>query len=165
MGASPLFNFKCIEVIHLANNAAASTEKIAQELVEQLPGFELVDVEFVKERDWYLRVYIDKQGGVDLDDCQMFSEKLGAILDRESFINDKYILEVSSPGLDRVLKKPRDFIRERGKSVDVSFYAPINGEKSVTGVLEDADDEFLKLEGHEPLPRNKISQIRLHIDF
>lgn len=165
MGASPLFNFNHIEVIRLANNIAASTEKVAQQLVDQLPGFELVDVEFVKERDWYLRVYIDKQGGIDLDDCQMFSEKLGDILDRESFITDKYVLEVSSPGLDRVLKKPRDFIRERGKSVDVSFYVPVNGMKSLTGVLEGADDEFLRLEGQEPLPRNKISQIRLHIDF
>ena len=149
----------------MSNSAAASTEKIAQQLIDQLPGFELIDVEFVKERDWYLRVYIDKEGGVDLDDCQMFSEKLGAVLDRESFINDRYVLEVSSPGLDRVLKKPRDFIRERGKSVDVSFYAPVNGVKSMVGVLEGADDEFLKLENHDPLPRSKISQIRLHIDF
>ena len=165
MGASPLFNFNHIEVIVLPNNIAASTEKIAQQLIDQLPGFELVDVEFVRERDWHLRVYIDKEGGIDLDDCQMFSEKLGAILDRESFITDKYVLEVSSPGLDRVLKKPRDFIRERGKSVDVSFYAPVDGVKSVTGVLEGADDQFLKLVDFEPLPRNKISQIRLHIDF
>ena len=165
MGASPLFNFNYIEVIVLPNNIAASTEKIAQQLIDQLPGFELVDVEFVRERDWYLRVYIDKEGGIDLDDCQMFSEKLGAILDRESFITDKYVLEVSSPGLDRVLKKPRDFIRERGKTVDVTFYAPVDGKKSVTGVLEGADEQFLKLVDFEPLPRNKISQIRLHIDF
>ena len=165
MGASPLFNFNYIEVIVLPNNIAASTEKIAQQLIDQLPGFELVDVEFVRERDWYLRVYIDKEGGIDLDDCQMFSEKLGAILDRESFITDKYVLEVSSPGLDRALKKPRDFIRERGKTVDVTFYAPVDGKKSVTGVLEGADEQFLKLVDFEPLPRNKISQIRLHIDF
>ena len=149
----------------MANKIETAVEKIAEQLIAEMPGLELVDVEYVKERNWYLRVYIDKEGGIDLDDCQRFSEKLGALLDRESYLRDPYVLEVSSPGLDRALKKPRDFIRERGKSVDVSFYAPLDGKKSVTGVLEGCDGNFLALEGLEPIPMDKISLVRLHIDF
>ncbi len=154
-----------LEVIKLANKVDTAVEKLAAELILQMPGLELVDVEYVKERDWYLRIFIDKEGGVDLDDCRDFSEKIGALLDHESLLRDPYVLEVSSPGLDRALKKPRDFIRERGKTVDVSLYAPIDGKKSVTGVLEGCAGNFLALEGHEPIPMDKVSLVRLHIDF
>lgn len=127
--------------------------------------FELVDTEFVKEKDWYLRIFVDKVGGIDLDDCQLLSEKLGSILDKESLFDEPYILEMSSPGLDRVLKKDRDFLRETGKSVDVSLYAPIDGKKNFTGTLVSRDKDFLYLKDFSPIPREKISQIRLHIDF
>ena len=127
--------------------------------------FELVDTEFVKEKDWYLRIFVDKVGGIDLDDCQLLSEKLGGILDKESLFDEPYILEMSSPGLDRVLKKDRDFVREAGKSVDVSLYAPIDGTKIFTGTLVSRDKDFLYLKDIAPIPREKISQIRLHIDF
>ncbi len=127
--------------------------------------FELVDTEFVKEKDWYLRIFVDKVGGIDLDDCQLLSEKLGSILDKESLFDEPYILEMSSPGLDRVLKKDRDFLRETGKSVDVSLYAPIDGKKNFTGTLVSRDKDFLYLKDFAPIPREKISQIRLHIDF
>ncbi len=149
----------------MANRIETAVENLAGEIIKNFPALELVDVEFVKERDWFLRVYIDKEGGVDLDDCQEFSEKLGAALDKADVIDEQYILEVSSPGLDRVLKKPRDFIREKGKSVEVKFYAPLDGQKSIVGVLEGADDQSLKLEGREPLPLKSIAQIRLHIEF
>ena len=150
----------------MANKIEEAVEKLAAELIGQMPELELVDVEYVREqRNWFLRIYIDKAGGIDLDDCQNFSEKLGELLDRESYLRDPYVLEVSSPGLDRALKKPRDFIRERGKSVDVSFYAPIDGKKSVTGVLDGCDGKFLALEGFDPIPMDKVSLIRLHIDF
>ena len=127
--------------------------------------FELVDTEFVKEKDWYLRIFVDKVGGIDLDDCQLLSEKLGGILDKASLFDEPYILEMSSPGLDRVLKKDRDFLRETGKSVDVSLYAPIDGKKNFTGTLVSRDKDFLYLKDIAPIPREKISQIRLHIDF
>ena len=144
----------------------AKVEEITTSILEKMEkNYELVDVEYVKERDWYLRVYIDEAGGVGLDDCQKISEDLGKILDEQGIISNHYILEVSSPGLDRVLKKDRDFIRERGKMVDVTFYAPYNGEKSITGVLMDNDAQNLTLEGQEPIPKDKISQVRLHIDF
>ena len=141
-------------------------EEIALELLQRQTGkFELVDVEYVKERDWYLRVFIDKEGGVGLDDCQNISDLLGKVLDEQGVIDNAYILEVSSPGLDRVLKKPRDYERERGKEVDVTFYAPINGEKSITGVLEGCEEGVLQLKDREPIPMDKVAQIRLHINF
>ncbi len=148
----------------MASKIEQRVEEIMNELL-QGTEYELVDVEYVMERDWYLRIFLDKVGGIDLDDCQYWSEKLGAIIDKEPLIQDAYILEVSSPGIDRVLKKDRDFVREAGKAVDVTLYAPINGKKNFTGVLEGRDKDFLKLQGIEPLPREKVAQVRLHIDF
>ena len=148
----------------MSNKVEARVEAIMNEILSG-SEFELVDVEYVKERDWYLRIFVDKVGGIDLDDCRELSEKLGEILDKESVIDGAYILEMSSPGLDRVLKKDRDFVREAGKKVDVTLYAPLNGKKLFTGELEYRDENFLKLKDVEPLPREKIAQVRLHIDF
>jgi len=128
-------------------------------------AFELVDVEYVKERDWYLRVFVDKAGGVDLDDCQNISEQLSAKLDAADIIGGAYILEVSSPGIDRILKKDKDFIREAGKVVDVTLYAPLDSKKLIVGVLEGRDETFLRLKDVAPLPREKVALVRLHIDF
>lgn len=127
--------------------------------------YELVDVEYVKERDWYLRIFVDKAGGVDLDDCQILSEKIGARLDDSDIIGGAYILEVSSPGIDRILKKDRDFVREAGKVVDVTLYAPLDGKKLFVGELIGRDEKFLRLKDTEPLPREKVAQVRLHINF
>ena len=139
---------------------------IAEELLKDQSEIELVDVEYVKERDWYLRVFIDKAGGIEIDDCQALSERLEKVLDDENVIADSYILEVSSPGLDRQLKKPRDFVREQGKKVDVTLYAPVDGTKEFTGVLEgyDEDAKTVTIDG-KAWPLEKISVIRLHIDF
>lgn len=135
-------------------------------MTEILSGtdFELVDVEYVKERDWYLRVFVDKPGGIDLDDCQNLSEQLSDKLDAANIIDSAYILEVSSPGIDRILKKDRDFLREAGKIVDVTLYAPLDGKKFFTGELVGRDENFLQLKKIS-LPREKIAQVRLHIDF
>lgn len=148
----------------MANKVEVRVEEIMNELISDTE-YELVDVEYTMERDWYLRIFVDKAGGIDLDDCQFLSEKLGAILDKEPLLKEAYILEVSSPGIDRVLKKDRDFIREAGKVVDVTLYAPLNGKKNFTGTLEGRDKDFLKLQEFEPLPREKVAQVRLHIDF
>lgn len=147
---------------------SGKVEKRVEELMIQMledTDFELVDTEFVKEKDWYLRIFVDKVGGIDLDDCQRLSQKLGDLLDNESVIDGPYILEVSSPGLDRVLKKDRDFLREKGKVVDVTLYAPINDKKNFTGALEGRDKNFLYLKDTEPIPREKVAQVRLHIEF
>ena len=136
-------------------------------MAEILAGtdYELVDVEYVKERDWYLRIFVDKAGGIDLDDCQNLSERLSPALDKADIIGGAYILEVSSPGIDRILKKDKDFVREAGKVVDVTLYAPLDGKKIFVGELEGRDEKFLRLKDTEPLPREKVAQVRLHIDF
>ena len=128
--------------------------------------YELVDVEYVKEgRDWFLRVFVDKANGIDLDDCQTLSEKLSAKLDAADIIGGAYILEVSSPGIDRILKKDKDFVREAGKVVDVTLYAPLDGKKFFVGELIARDEKFLHIKDIAPLPREKVALVRLHIDF
>ena len=149
-----------------AKNIEEAVELIARDLLAGQDIIELVDVEYVKEhKDWYLRVYIDKAGGIDIEDCQELSEKLEAELDAKDVIPDSYILEVSSPGIDRVLRKPRDLVREQGKAVDVTLYATKKRKKMLTGVLTDFDGEVLTLDGVQKIELSKAAQIRLHIDF
>lgn len=150
----------------MAKHIEEAVEAIVQEIVQD-SNLEVVDVEYVKERDWYLRVYLDKEGGIEIDDCQRVSETLEQILDEKDLLTEAYILEVSSPGLDRVLKKARDFEREQGKSVDVTFYAPVDGKKTWVGTLTgyDPGKNAIVLDGEKELPLEKIAQVRLHIDF
>ncbi|MDD6562403.1 MAG: ribosome maturation factor RimP [Veillonellaceae bacterium] len=147
----------------MAGRIEAEVEKIVEELLENT-ALELVTVDYVKERDWYLRVFIDKEGGVDLDDCQDLSRKLEELLDAQDLIKTSYILEVSSPGLDRELKKPRDFQREMGKDIDVSLFAPLDGKKVVTGPLSAYDGETINV-GDMAIPMDKVAKVNLHIDF
>lgn len=142
-----------------------AVEAIVQELLKGQDTIEFVDVEYVKEHDWYLRVYIDKEGGIDIEDCQALSEKLEEELDKRDVVPDSYILEVSSPGIDRILRKPRDFAREQGKKVDVTFYAPRDGKKLIVGELTGFDGEAIELDGADKIPLKDAAQIRLHIDF
>lgn len=131
--------------------------------------FELVDVEYVKEgADFYLRVYADKPGGITIDDCVSISRALEERLDAEDKIKDAYILEVSSPGLTRPLKKEKDFARSIGKLVDVKLYRQVNNSKELTGVLMAYNEEEVQLmlddgDAHEELTINRkdISMIRL----
>lgn len=147
----------------MAGRIEAEVEKIVEELLENT-ALELVAVDYVKEHDWYLRVFIDKEGGVDLDDCQDLSRKLEELLDAQDIIKTSYILEVSSPGLDRELKKPRDFQREMGKDIDVSLFAPLDGKKVVTGPLSAYDGETINV-GDMAIPMDKVAKVNLHIDF
>ena len=147
----------------MAGRIEAEVEKIVEELLENT-ALELVAVDYVKERDWYLRVFIDKEGGVDLDDCQDLSRKLEELLDAQDLIKTSYILEVSSPGLDRELKKPRDYQREMGKDIDVSLFAPLDGKKVVTGPLSAYDGETINV-GDMAIPMDKVAKVNLHIDF
>ena len=129
---------------------------------------ELVDVEYVHEREWYLRVFLDKEGGIDLDDCQMVSEQLSQVLDEKDPIKENYLLEVSSPGLDRVLKKDKDFIRYHGRDVDIQLFKPIDGKKQYTGALQRFSDDAITIQVQEEtisIERAAIAQIRLHLDF
>ena len=109
-------------------------------------GFELVDVEYVKEAGtWYLRAYIDKEDGIGVDDCEVISRDLSDWLDEEDFIDDSYVLEVSSPGLDRPLKKEKDYIRSMGRDVDVRLYRAVDKQKEFTGALTAYDDTTVTL--------------------
>ena len=109
-------------------------------------------------------MFIDKEGGIEIDDCQALSGRLEEILDEKDIIKGSYILEVSSPGLDRELKKPKDFQREKGKTVDVSLFAPVDGNKLIVGVLKDYDGENITID-EQTISMADVAQVRLHIDF
>lgn len=130
-------------------------------------GFELVDVEYVKEgSDYYLRVYADKEGGINIDDCVLISRSLEEKLDAADRMTDAYILEVSSPGLTRPLKKEKDFKRNLGKKVEVKLYCVVDGVKEFDAYLEAYSDTTLTLrlpdeDNPKEFQRNDISMIRL----
>ncbi|MGN6710619.1 ribosome maturation factor RimP [Anaerocolumna jejuensis DSM 15929] len=145
------------------------TEQLLEPIISE-HQFELVDVEYVKEgSNWYLRAYIDKTGGITVDDCELVSRALSDLLDKHDFIPDAYILEVSSPGLGRQLKKEKDFKRSLGEEVDVKLYKAIEKQKQFTGILQAYDEEKITLEFEEgetmDIPRQNISLIRLAFDF
>ena len=147
----------------------AKTEELILPIVEA-NNFELVDVEYVKEAgNWYLRIYIDKEGGININDCELVSRAFSEILDQKDYIEDAYILEVSSPGLGRPLKKDKDFQRNMGEEVEVRTYKPINKQKEFVGLLEAWDKETvtLQLESGELLTLNRsdIALIRQYIEF
>ena len=145
------------------------TEKLLMPIMEA-NGFELVDVEYVKEAgNWYLRAYIDKPGGITVDDCEVVNRELGDLLDRDDFIDDSYILEVSSPGLGRPLKKERDFIRSKGEEVEIRTYRMVDRQKEFRGVLKAWDKDTVTIEtedGQEQIfDRDNIALLRLAFDF
>lgn len=147
----------------------AKTEKLIMPIIEQ-NAFELVDVEFVKEgSNWYLRLYVDKAGGITIDDCELVSRAMSDILDREDYIEESYILEVSSPGLGRPLKKEKDFLRSIGSEVEVRLYKPVERQKEFTGILKSFDKETIVIEtkdcGEKNFLRSEIALIRLAFDF
>jgi len=150
-------------------NYEQKTEEILIPLVEA-HNFELVDVEYVKEGGtWYLRAYIDKPGGITVDDCEIISRALSEALDETDFIDEAYILEVSSPGLGRPLKKERDFARSLGEEVELHTYRAINKQKIFFGILSayDKDNITIELEGESKLifPRTDVALIKLAFDF
>ncbi|HUU51161.1 MAG TPA: ribosome maturation factor RimP [Nitrospinota bacterium] len=134
-------------------------------------GFELVDLQFSKGgKNFFLRIFIDKKdGGVTLDDCQNISTQVGAILDVEDLIDRRYILEVSSPGLDRPLKKNEDYIRYKGRIVKLNTINSYNNKKNFIGKIIDFKNDILTLkiknDGIINIPYNQISNARLEIEF
>ena len=132
-------------------------------------GLELVDVEFKKEgKNWVLRVFIDKEGGVTLEDCQKISSLVGDLIEVEEVIEPAYTMEVSSPGLNRVLKKEKDFIRFSGKKICVQCHAPLNGRKKFTGILKDFKNQSIHLEVDGQLqiiPINRVAKANLVIEI
>ena len=140
-------------------------ESIAKEY-----GCYVVDTQYQKEgSDWYLRVFIDKEGGVSINDCENVSRAVSEALDADDFINQAYMLEVSSPGLERELKKEREFIYYLGRQVNVKLYAPMDGKKEFLAVLEDYKDGNVTLkltdESEIVLPQKKAASIKLYVEF
>ena len=130
------------------------TEELLIPILEKYE-FELVDVEYVKEAGtWYLRAYIDKPGGIAINDCEVVSRELSDLLDQKDFIDDSYILEVSSPGLGRPLKKERDFARSIGAEVEIRTYRMVEGRKEFTGVLEEYDSESVTVSYEDGTKQN-----------
>ena len=142
-------------------------EKFVEDIVTG-SAIELVDVEYVKEREWYLRVFLDKEGGIEIEDCQWVSEKLEAKFEELDPIKESYYLEVSSPGLDRTLRKDRDFIRHIGDKIEISTFKSVNGVKKIVGVLKGLNDGNISIDvdGAEiNIPRDQTSQVRLYLEF
>lgn len=151
-----------------AKDYEARTEALILPIVERME-FELVDVEYVKEGStWYLRAYIDKPGGITVNDCEAVAREMNEILDAEDFILDSYIFEVSSPGLGRPLKKEKDYVRNIGKDVEIHTYRSINRCKDFCGVLKayDANTVTIETDGEEMVfEKSDIALIRQAIDF
>ncbi|MDY5023243.1 MAG: ribosome maturation factor RimP [Blautia sp.] len=143
-------------------------EALLAPIVEEM-GFELVDVEYVKEAgNWYLRGYIDKPGGITVNDCEAVSRIFSDRLDEKDFIEDSYIMEISSPGLDRPLKKEKDFVRSMGKLVEVRTYRPVDKQKEFCGILTAYDNNSVTIaeDGAErTFEKKEIALIRLAIEF
>lgn len=150
--------------------------EVVEELVTPIlteNGLELVDIEYVKEgKNWFLRVYIDKDNGIDIEECGIVSERLSEKLDALDPIPHNYFLEVSSPGAEQPLKKEKDYQRAIGKNVFIKTYEPIDGEKAFEGILTDYNGETVTVEVKiktrkktVELPFDKIASARLAVTF
>lgn len=156
------------ESMSKARTYESRTESLLLPIVEK-QGIEIYDVEYVKEgADWYLRAYIDKPGGVDINDCESVSRALSDVLDREDFIAEAYILEVSSPGLGRALKKDKHLEKSLGEEVELKTYKPVDGCKEFAGILKAYDDKTITIEIENKeisFAKSDVALIRLALDF
>ncbi|GGN49899.1 ribosome maturation factor RimP [Oceanobacillus indicireducens] len=149
-----------------------TTEQLVNPILEQ-NGLELVDIEYVKEgKNWFLRVYIDKPGGVDIAECGLVSEQLSEKLDETDPIKAAYFLEVSSPGAERPLKTKAAIEANINKNVYVTLYAPIDGEKEYEGILTNFENDCLTIEykvkttkKQVEIPYEKVAKARLAVTF
>lgn len=152
-----------------ASDYEARTESLILPILER-KNFELVDVEYVKEGSiWYLRAYIDKEGGITVNDCEEVAREMNVLLDEKDFIPDSYTFEVSSPGLGRPLKKEKDYVRNMGQEVEIRTYRAINRSKEFYGILTAYDKEFVTIETEDnetmKFERSEIALIRQAVHF
>jgi ribosome maturation factor RimP len=151
------------------------SEKLLQEVREvvepilQSQGYELVDLEYQREsRGWVLRIYLDREGGITLDDCTGVSHEVGAVLEVKDVIPNAYVLEVSSPGLTRPLKKPEDYNRFRNQLVKIKLFQPLDGRRNFKGILLGLEGETVRVEADGQvfeIPLQSIAKANLEIDF
>lgn len=138
------------------NSIESKVEKRLKPIIENL-NYELYDVQYVKEgKDYYLRIIIDKDGIIDIDDCENVNNAITDILDEEDYIKEQYYLEVSSPGLERVLRKKEHFIKQIGNEISVKLFKAIEKEKELIGVLKEYNDNEIILE---------VNNININIDL
>ena len=149
-----------------------SVAESVEELVTPITNenhLELVDVEYKKEgKNWFLRIFIDKEEGVTVDDCTRVSRQIEDLIEVEEVIPSSYVLEVSSPGLDRPLKKEKDFLRFKGKRAHVTTYSPIDQQKNFKGTIQDFREDilFLNIDNKRvEIPRNQIAKAKLEIEI
>lgn len=149
----------------------ARFEAILEPIVKE-NGLSIYDVEYVKEgSDWYLRGYIEKEEGVNIKDCEVVSRAVSDILDKEDFIEDAYILEISSPGLGRALKKDKHFDKSIGEQVEIRLYKPVEKQKEFTGILDSYDKDSITLTNVDDtvntmrFERANVALVRLALDF
>ena len=153
----------------MKKNIATEIKELVQPITDE-NNLELVDVEYVKEGgEFFLRIYIDKEGGVSLNECELVTRALNPILDEKDPIKDNYYLEVSSPGLDRPLKKEKDFVRYQGRDVEIKLYKPINGSKmhegELVGLTEDKNIKVIIDNEEVEFSKKDVALIRLAIKF
>jgi len=152
----------------MGKNVTSIVEELASPIVEEM-NLELIDIEYLKEgNNWFLRVYIDKEGGIDIDDCGVISERLSKRLDEVDPIKEAYFLEVSSPGIERPLKKEKDYYWAIGKRVNVKTYEPIEDMKTFEGILTEFDGKSLSVQEEKKtyqIPYDKVAKARLAVVF
>lgn len=150
------------------SRVVAAVEELITPLIEEM-GIELVDTVYVKEGGrWYLRIFIDQPGGIGLEDCQRVSERIDPVLDEHDPIPNSYTLEVSSPGLERPLKKLADFQRFTGRTIRLSTFVPVEGRRKFKGLLVSAGDDAVTLEAdgsHVVIPLEQVASARLVAEF
>ncbi len=138
-------------------------ESLVKPIIEKL-GYKLYDVEYVKEgKDYYLRIFIDKENGIGLEDCENVTNAINDSLDKADYIKTEYFLEVSSPGVERVLRKPEHFKENIGKDVEIKLFKPIDGKKQIIGKLLKFDEEKIYIETDEEekeIKKEQIAQIK-----
>ena len=144
--------------------------KMAEPLIAE-NGMELIDVEYVKEgTEWYLRLFLDKDGeeGIDLDDCELISRKFSDVLEEKDPISQAYRLEVSSPGIERPLKRTKDFQRFQGEKVQVKTFSEVEGKKQFIGILQETTEETVTVDVDGTsivIPRKQIGKANLVWEF
>ena len=145
----------------------AKTEDLLLPITQQA-GVEIYDVEYVKEgKEFYLRIYIDKPTGITLEDCELVSNNVNELLDDADYIKEQYFLEVSSPGIERILKKDKHLKENIGKKVQIKLFKPFNGQKQYEGILKDFNENAVTIENLQNLKieRQNISQIKTIFDW
>ena len=143
-------------------NIEEKIEDLTSKTINDL-GYDLYDVEYVKEgKDYFLRIYIDSEKGIDLDDCEKVSDSITELLDKEDYIKEQYFLEVSSPGIERTLRKEKHLIANKGNEVQIKLFKPFEGQKQYKGILKDFNNEYIIIfnDIEIQIDRKNISQIK-----